>query len=241
MVASTYETALRRVLAHEGGYSNHPSDPGGPTNFGITIADYRKYAKPNATAADVRSMRLDEARAIYRAHYWDALGCDKLPAGLDYAAFDYGVNSGIGRAGRVLRRLVGVSGDSAVDAALLAAVGKADSRDLIVRLCDERLSFLKRLKTWPVFGAGWGRRVAEVRAAALAMTAAPVASRGTTAARRAAAGGIAAAGAAAAQQAHHAGARPIIVATICVTTLALLVCGWFAWRWHQQHRQQTLS
>jgi len=124
---------------------------------------------------------------------------------------------------------------------LLAAVGKADSRDLIVRLCDERLSFLRRLKTWPVFGPGWGRRVAEVRAAALAMTAAPVASRGTTAARRAAAGGIAAAGAAAAQQAHHAGARPIIVATICVTTLALLVCGWFAWRWHQQHRQQTLS
>src|ERR1044071_2425414 len=103
MSADCYAESIRRVLASEGGYVNHPSDPGGPTNFGITIADYRKYAKRDATAADVKAMRLDEARAIYRAHYWDALGCDELPAGLDYAVFDYGINSGIGRAGRVLR------------------------------------------------------------------------------------------------------------------------------------------
>lgn len=231
MVASTYETALRRVLAHEGGYSNHPSDHGGPTNFGITIADYRKYAKPHATAADVKAMRLDDAKAIYRAHYWDALGCDELPAGLDYAMFDYGVNSGIGRAGRVLRRLAGASGDGPLDAALLVAVRKSNARDLIMRLCDERLSFLKRLKTWPVFGAGWGRRVAEVRATALAMAA------GTpqpSAIRHVAAGGIAAAGAAAAQQAHHAGASPITVIAIALATASLLVCLWLVWRWHRR-------
>src|SRR5439155_14379719 len=64
---STYETCLALLLAHEGGYTNHPSDPGGPTNFGITIYDYRKYVKPNAAAADVRAMKLDEAKAIYRA------------------------------------------------------------------------------------------------------------------------------------------------------------------------------
>src|SRR6185312_9138273 len=104
MAAASYEEALRRVLAHEGGYSNHPDDPGGPTNFGITLADYRKYVKPDATAADVRAMRVEEARAIYRRRYWDAQACDDLPAGVDYALFDYGVNSGIGRSGKVLRR-----------------------------------------------------------------------------------------------------------------------------------------
>ncbi len=51
MAKWTYDESLRRLLADEGGYRNHPSDPGGPTNFGITIIDYRKYVKPNATAA----------------------------------------------------------------------------------------------------------------------------------------------------------------------------------------------
>jgi lysozyme family protein len=73
MTAATYDQAIERVLAHEGGYTNHPSDPGGPTNFGITIGDYRRYVKPGATAADVRAMRLDEAKAIYRTKYWQAM------------------------------------------------------------------------------------------------------------------------------------------------------------------------
>jgi lysozyme family protein len=234
MVASTYETALRRVLAHEGGYSNHPSDPGGPTNFGITIADYRKYVKPSATAADMKAMRLDEARAIYRAHYWNALGCDELPAGLDYAVFDYGINSGIGRASRVLRRLAGGSGDGPLDAALLAAVRKTDARELIARLCDERLAFLKRLKTWPVFGAGWGRRVAQVRVVALGIAASSP--RPSAAARHGTVGGIATAGAVAAQQAHQAGMRPVVVAAVALATAALLVCIWLVWRRRQRQK-----
>lgn len=112
MAASTYDEALRRLLAHEGGYSNHPSDPGGPTNFGITLADYRRYIKPDATADDVRAMSVDQAKAIYRKRYWDAQRCDELPAGVDYSVFDYGVNSGIGRSGKVLRRVVGLPDDT---------------------------------------------------------------------------------------------------------------------------------
>ena len=105
---STFETCLSLLLVHEGGYTNHPSDPGGPTNFGITIEDYRRYVKVNATAADVRRMRLDEAKIIYREKYWDAQRCDELPAGVNYAVFDYGVNSGTGRSGKVLRRMLGL-------------------------------------------------------------------------------------------------------------------------------------
>ncbi len=189
MSAQDYDEALRRLLAHEGGYSNDAADPGGPTNFGITIADYRKYVKADATAADVRAMRLDEAKAIYRARYWDAQRCDELPAGVDYAVFDYGVNSGIGRSGRVLRRELRLPDDTSVvtDAAIAAARG-ADARALIVAICDERLVFLQSLKTWAAFGKGWGRRVAEVKAVALAMAgreAAPAGAAPTSMCRRA--------------------------------------------------------
>jgi lysozyme family protein len=170
MTSMNYESCLERVLRHEGGYTNHPSDPGGPTNFGITIGDYRKYVKPEATAANVQAMTLDEAKMIYRTKYWDVVRCDELPSGIDYAVFDYGVNSGVTRAGRVLRRVLKLADDSsAVSDAVITAAQAADVQSVIVAICDERLAFLQSLKTWSVFGKGWGRRVAEVKSAALAI------------------------------------------------------------------------
>lgn len=173
MAAQSYDEALKRLLLHEGGYTNHPSDPGGATNFGITIADYRRYVKPGATVDDVRAMTLGEAKAIYRARYWNTLRCDELPAGLDYALFDYGVNSGVNRAAKVLQRVLGRSVSGFVGDADVSATRNHFTSDLINRICDERLAFLKSLKTWPVFGKGWGRRVAEVKAAALTMAKMP--------------------------------------------------------------------
>lgn len=174
MTNSNFEPALARLLRHEGGYSNHPSDPGGPTNFGITIADYRKYVKREATAADVKAMRVEDAKAIYRARYWDAMRCDDLPAGVDYAVFDYGVNSGIGRSGKVLRRVLGLDDTtSSVSDDVVAAARGANAAKLVDAICDERLRFLKSLKSWNVFGNGWGRRVAEVRVVGVAMASAP--------------------------------------------------------------------
>lgn len=179
MAASSYDESLRRLLISEGGYSDHPSDPGGPTKFGITLTVYRQYVKPDATAADIKTMKAEEAEAIYRARYWDAQRCDELPAGVDYALFDYGVNSGNGRAKKVLQRIVGVKDDGVLGPITMAAVAARDPKDIIVEICDERLRFLRPLKTWNVFGKGWTRRVEEVRAAALAMAAgAPVAPAG---------------------------------------------------------------
>jgi uncharacterized protein (TIGR02594 family) len=172
MTASSYDEALERVLVHEGGYTNHSSDPGGPTNFGITIHDARAHWKKDATAADVRGMPLAVAKEIYRSKYWDALRCDDLPAGVDYAVFDYGVNSGIARSAKVLQRFVGADVDGEIGPETIAAAVRANAADLIGRICDERLTFLQGLSTWSVFGKGWGRRVREVRAAALAMVAA---------------------------------------------------------------------
>lgn len=168
---ASYEKALERLLQHEGGYVNHPSDPGGATNFGITIHDYRRYVKPNATPADVKAMHLDEAKAIYKAKYWDALKCDDLPAGLDYAVFDFGVNSGVFRSAVFLQRILKVVDDGFIGPKTLEAVNNADREELIKDFCDARLKFLQGLRTWPTFGKGWGRRVAEVRAASLDMVA----------------------------------------------------------------------
>jgi lysozyme family protein len=177
MTASSYDAALARLLAHEGGYTNDAADPGGPTNFGITIADYRRYVKSDATAADVRAMRVDEAKAIYRSRYWDAQRCNDLPAGIDNAVFDYGVNSGIGRSGKVLRRCLALPDDgSTVTDDVIAAARAANAAILIGAICDERLRFLQSLKTWSVFGKGWSARVAEVKAFSLQLAAAAQAS-----------------------------------------------------------------
>lgn len=173
--------ATQKMLVHEGGYTNHPGDPGGPTNFGITIHDFRKHINPNGTAADVRAMTLDQAIRIYDFNYWDKQHCDELPAGLDYAVFDYGVNSGVGRPGVVLRRLLKLKqrgatpvGSDITDA--IEELSPVEQRRLISRLMDERLAFLKVIRNrktgkllWDDFGKGWGRRVAEVRRDALKM------------------------------------------------------------------------
>lgn len=170
MAVWTYDESLRRLLVHEGGYSNHPSDPGGPTKYGITIADYRRYVKPGATAEDVKNMPLSDAKSIYKHKYWDRMRCDDLPPGVDYTIFDYGVNSGTGRAPKVLKRCLGLdASDSTVTDKVIEAAKKRDPKALAKGICDERLRFLQSLRTWPTFGAGWGRRVKECLAAALAM------------------------------------------------------------------------
>lgn len=243
-----YDEALRRLLLHEGGYSDHPSDPGGPTNFGITIADYRKYKNPGATVADVRAMRLDDAKAIYRARYWNAMRCDELPAGVDYCVFDYAVNSGTGRAPKVLQRCLACSASGRLDDATLGAAATAKPHTLINAICDERLRFLQSLRTWPVFGAGWGRRVREVRAAALAMADKIATQPNATAsapgkgsvpvndkARKTTAGGTLAAGGAAAAQS----AEPAMVILVLALTAAIALGAWFFWSWWRRRQQEA--
>lgn len=240
MAAATYEQALRLVLGHEGGYSNHPSDPGGPTNFGITIYDYRKYIKPDATAADVRIMLPEQAKQIYRAKYWDALRCDELPAGLDYAVFDYGVNSGIGRSGIVLRRLLKLPDtSSAITDDVIAAARRANAAILAAALCDERLAFLQRLKTWPVFGNGWARRVAEVKAKAIVLAGGhPQYKQRSSAVKTGAFGAIAAASGAAS---YAGGLSALAIAAIIAAVAAVAVAAWFFWRHRQKHHRQNIT
>lgn len=160
---SNFRRALSRVLQHEGGYVDHPKDPGGATNRGVTLATFRRYVKPKGTKADLRAITAEQVATVYYKHYWAAVHGNELPAGVDYAAFDLAVNSGPSRAARFLQRVVGAAEDGRIGPATLAAVRKADPTDVVARLCDARLAWLKTLKTWPTFGKGWEQRVTDVR------------------------------------------------------------------------------
>ncbi|GGF53266.1 hypothetical protein GCM10007301_10920 [Azorhizobium oxalatiphilum] len=174
MVASSFDAALSRVLVHEGGYSNHPADPGGPTMRGVIQRVYDAYRTGKGlNRRPVRQIEAAEIREIYRTQYWDAVRADDLPAGLDYVVFDGAVNSGPGQSAKWLQRGLGLGADGQVGAVTLAAArASTDLPGLVEAICDRRLAMLKSLSTWPVFGAGWGRRVAEVRRDGLAWVAA---------------------------------------------------------------------
>lgn len=168
MVAATYDAAMIRVFADEGGYTNDPADPGGPTNWGITIHDARQYWKPNATEMDVKTMPKTIAADIYRKHYADPLRYNALPAGFDYSVLDAGINSGVGRAVPWACQALGVASRKIDDVVPLATLAK-DKVALIQKYWGIRLSFLRGLRTFKNFGRGWTRRCTQGEAAAVRM------------------------------------------------------------------------
>ena len=175
MAASSYGDCLARLLAHEGGYTNNRHDPGGQTNFGITILDYRKYVKPGGPPPTSRPCRSRRPDRIHRAKYWDAERCDELPAGVDDCVFDYGVNSGIGRSKNVLQPGVGVNADGVIGRETMTAIGQRAPDDIVNAICDERLRFSNRCapsRCSARFGAGASMKCARSRCSSSAAPAA---------------------------------------------------------------------
>jgi lysozyme family protein len=167
-----FAACVKLVLVSEGGNDDDPRDPGGRTSRGITQREWDAWVKAHpGLPSDVFQAPQDQVLAIYKAKYWDVLSCDDLPAGIDYAVFDYGVLSGVGRAARILQGFVGAAVDGEIGPETIAATAKADPTTLINQICDERLAFLQSLPTFPTFGKGWTNRVESVRAASLAMAA----------------------------------------------------------------------
>lgn len=166
---ANFARSLASVLMHEGGFVNHPRDPGGATNKGITLATFRQYVKPSGTVEDLKRLTVDQAGIVYRRQYWDRVLGAELPSGVDYAVFDFAVNSGWSRAAKYLQHVVGVPEDGRVGPRTLAAVYAMPAREIVNRLCDDRMAFLRRLPTWNTFGKGWSSRVAGVRSLASQM------------------------------------------------------------------------
>jgi lysozyme family protein len=177
MAASNFALCMNLILSHEGGYTNAKNDPGNWTGgkIGVGVVKGTKFgiAANTFPHIDIKNLTREQACEIYRKAYWNAIKGDELPAGVDLAVYDFGINSGTSRAIMSLQRALGVADDGRIGPVTLAAAQKADPRKIIKAICDERLAFMKKLKVWPTFKNGWTRRVSETRETALAMTAAP--------------------------------------------------------------------
>lgn len=171
-----FNKSLQLVLKSEGGFVNLKADPGGATNLGITLANFRAYIEPTGTIDDLKNLTAEQAGVCYRREYWDAVAGDDLPDGVDYATMDFAVNSGPSRAAKYLQATVGVAQDGSIGPATIAAVKAKPAGVTIDALCDARLAYLKRIKDdkgnllWLTFGKGWSSRVASVRRDALLMS-----------------------------------------------------------------------
>lgn len=148
---SGFDRAFRVVIGHEGGYVNHPDDPGGETKFGISKRSY-----PNE---DIATLTLERAKEIYRADYWDRLRADELPLQVAIPLFDFAVNSGVASAVLALQAVVGARRDGVIGPKTIDAVKRADIAKTVVELQAERIVFLAGLATFKAFGRGWSRRV----------------------------------------------------------------------------------
>jgi lysozyme family protein len=168
-----FERIMDEIFKHEGGYVDHPRDPGGATNMGITFATLRAYRGKAITKADVKALTKAEAREIYRKNYWNKVSGDDLPSGVDLCTMDGAVNSGPSRGVRWLQRAVGANADGQIGPKTIAAADEAPLAQTINRMCDDRMNFLRGLGTWSTFGTGWTRRVTSVRKVALELAKLP--------------------------------------------------------------------
>jgi len=153
---SGFDAAVKMVLKHEGGYVNHPSDPGGETNFGIS-----KRAYPDV---DIANLTEEEAAEIYRADYWGKIKGDLLPVPVAILIFDWAVNSGVSRAVKALQTAVGADADGILGSRTVAAVVEAynaSPRDICDMITSYRQTFVRNIKTYETFGKGWERRIKE--------------------------------------------------------------------------------
>jgi lysozyme family protein len=166
-----FESALEAVLHHEGGFVNHPADPGGMTNLGVTKKVWEEWVGHEVDEKTMRGLTPEIVGPMYKAKYWDKVKGDDLPSGVDYAVFDAAVNSGPGRAAKWLQGCVGVEQDGGIGPKTLAAVAAMNPAELVEDYAKRRLSFLMDLPHWGTFGKGWGRRVAAVQTVAATMTA----------------------------------------------------------------------
>ncbi len=162
--------SLEMVLKHEGGFVDHPEDPGGATNKGITHKTYSDFlGRPLEDVSELKNIPDEHVQQIYKDGYWNRVKADQLSSGVDFCIFDWAVNSGPGRAAKALQKAVMVTQDGAIGPMTLAAVEEELPEEIIEKITKEREEFYRSLRTFDTFGKGWLRRNEETRDFALEM------------------------------------------------------------------------
>ena len=167
---SNYDKCLKAILHHEGGYVNHPKDPGGETNLGVTKRVYEEHGGTK----DMKDLTVEDVAPIYIKGYWDKMKGDDLPGGLDLCVFDFGVNAGPGRSAKYLQKMIGTVADGGIGPNTLKAVEAYVSEHGIEKSIDNfqeaRQKYYEGLSTFSTFGKGWTRRNTETTELAKTMT-----------------------------------------------------------------------
>lgn len=154
----SFEACFAELLGHEGGYVDHPNDPGGATRWGVT----ERVARANGYIGDMQDFPQLAAQHIYRAEYWNSVRADELPMPLRYAVFDAAVNSGPEQAVKWLQRAIGADVDGDIGPQTIALAHSMHPDYVMRKMLAQRLQFLTNLKTWSSFGKGWARRIASL-------------------------------------------------------------------------------
>ena len=168
---NNFDVCFKEVLKHEGGYVDHPKDPGGATNLGVTKKVWEEWVGREVTKDDIKKLTPIDVKPLYRKKYWDVCRCDDLPTGLDYVVFDVAVNSGPRQAARFLQSAVGATADGVIGNGTITCVKRTplSVKELIDIVCNRRELFYKSLPTFPTFGRGWLKRCEDVRQRATQM------------------------------------------------------------------------
>ena len=169
MAKENFDKCLKMLLAHEGGFVNHPEDPGGITNLGVTKKVYDEWIGRESTEQEMRDLTPDDVAPIYKKNYWDRIKGDSLPSGIDWCLMDWTVNSGKSRPSKAVQRAVGATQDGAIGPATIGLIMEKDPEFVINYVYGVRQDFYKGLKTFETFGRGWTRRNKETLHQALEM------------------------------------------------------------------------
>jgi len=170
-VKDNFDKCLEMLLHHEGGFVNHPRDPGGMTNLGVTLRVYERWIGKKVSEQEMRDLTVEQVAPIYKHNYWDKCRCDDLPSGLDWSIFDWAVNSGPGRSAKALQGIIGATQDGGIGPKTLQLVAEHNPKEMIEKMHDKRQGFYEGLKTFDTFGKGWSRRNLETREKALELLA----------------------------------------------------------------------
>ena len=166
-----FDDALKAILKHEGGYVNHPKDPGGMTNLGVTKKVWEAWVGKAVDEKEMRALTPEVVGPMYKKKYWDAVKADEMSEGLDYLMFDFAVNAGPRRAIKTMQKAIGTTPDGAIGPKTMAALKAANQSELVAKFSAEKEAFYRSLPTFTTFGKGWLRRVAEAKTHAETMLA----------------------------------------------------------------------